>query len=56
LVLEEWRLIAYGFLFVLIMVFRPQGLLGYVDMNFNFLKTGWNKLTNGRVQRRKAAH
>jgi branched-chain amino acid transport system permease protein len=43
-VLEEWRLIAYGFLFVLIMVFRPQGLLGYVEMNFNFLKAGWNRL------------
>jgi branched-chain amino acid transport system permease protein len=56
LVLEEWRLIAYGFLFVLIMVFRPQGLLGYVEMNFNFIKAGWHKLTADKVHRRKAAH
>jgi branched-chain amino acid transport system permease protein len=53
LVLEEWRLIAYGFLFVLIMVFRPQGLLGYVEMNFNFVRTGWNKLVAGKSNRRR---
>jgi branched-chain amino acid transport system permease protein len=56
LVLEEWRLIAYGFLFVLIMVFRPQGLLGYFEMNFNFIKTGWNKLFAGKTIRRKVVH
>jgi branched-chain amino acid transport system permease protein len=56
LVLEEWRLIAYGFLFVLIMVFRPQGLLGYVEMNFNFLKAGWKKLLNGKAYPRKVVH
>ena len=56
LVLEEWRLIAYGFLFVLVMVFRPQGLLGYFEMNFNFLKTGWNKLIVGRTSHRKAVN
>ena len=55
LVLEEWRLIAYGFLFVLIMVFRPQGLLGYVEMNFNFVKAAWRKLMARRVHPGKAA-
>lgn len=44
LFLEEWRLIAYGFLFVLVMVFRPQGLLGYVEMNFSFVNALWGKL------------
>jgi branched-chain amino acid transport system permease protein len=44
LVFSEWRLIIYGFLFVIIMVFRPQGLLGYVEMNFNFARAWWNKL------------
>ncbi len=33
----EWRLIIYGALFVIIMVFRPQGLLGYTEMNFAFV-------------------
>lgn len=55
LVLEEWRLIAYGFLFVLIMVFRPQGLLGYVEMNFNFVKAAWRKLMGRRVPPGKVA-
>jgi branched-chain amino acid transport system permease protein len=53
LVLEEWRLIAYGFLFVLIMVFRPQGLLGYVEMNFDFVKVHWNKFMSHRANGRK---
>jgi branched-chain amino acid transport system permease protein len=45
LVFSEWRLIIYGTLFVVVMTFRPQGLLGYVEMNFRFLEVWWNKLT-----------
>jgi branched-chain amino acid transport system permease protein len=44
LVFSEWRLILYGFLFVIMMIFRPQGLLGYVEMNFNFVRVLWNRL------------
>jgi branched-chain amino acid transport system permease protein len=33
-VFADWRLIIYGLLFVIIMLFRPQGLLGYTEMNF----------------------
>jgi branched-chain amino acid transport system permease protein len=40
----EYRLILYGFLFVVVMIFRPQGLLGYVEMNLNFARVWWNKL------------
>jgi len=43
--LAEWRLILYGFLFVIVMIFRPQGLLGYVEMNLNFVRVLWNKLS-----------
>lgn len=43
-VFAEWRLILYGLLFVIVMLFRPQGLLGYVEMNFNFLRVWWDKL------------
>ncbi len=42
--LAEWRLILYGLLFVVVMIFRPQGLLGYVEMNFNFARALWNKM------------
>jgi len=44
-VFNEWRLILYGLLFVVVMLFRPQGLLGYVEMNLNFLRVWWKKLT-----------
>jgi branched-chain amino acid transport system permease protein len=56
LVFESWRLIAYGFLFVLVMVFRPQGLLGYVEMNLNFIKVGWKKMTATKTPHGKAVH
>jgi hypothetical protein len=26
------------------MIFRPQGLLGYVEMNFQFARVWWKKL------------
>jgi branched-chain amino acid transport system permease protein len=42
--LAEWRLIIYGFLFVIVMIFRPQGLLGYVEMNFMFIRVLMNKI------------
>lgn len=42
----EWRLIIYGFLFVIVMIFRPQGLLGYVEMNFNFVQRWWNSISH----------
>jgi branched-chain amino acid transport system permease protein len=40
----EWRLIIYGFLFVIVMIFRPQGLLGYVQMNLTFMSVLWKKI------------
>lgn len=40
----EWRLVVYGFLFIVVMVFRPQGLLGYTEMNFAFLRVWFNRL------------
>jgi branched-chain amino acid transport system permease protein len=36
--LLNWRLVIYGLLFVVIMVFRPQGLLGYREMNLKWLR------------------
>ncbi|RPH58595.1 MAG: branched-chain amino acid ABC transporter permease [Chloroflexi bacterium] len=49
LVLSDYRLVLYGFLFVVVMIFRPQGLLGYVEMNFNFVGVWWNKLTRKKT-------
>jgi len=39
----EWRLVVYGFLFIIVMVFRPQGLLGYTEMNFAFLRAWYSR-------------
>ena len=32
-----YRFIVYGLLFVVVMVFRPQGLFGYVQMNSHWI-------------------
>jgi len=50
----EWRLVVYGLLFVLVMVFRPQGLLGYTEMNFTFLRVWLTSLIR-RFGRKSAA-
>ncbi len=50
----EWRLVIYGLLFVGVMVFRPQGLLGYTEMNFAFARVWWGRFLQ-RLGRRKAA-
>lgn len=48
---SEWRLVIYGLLFVTMMVFRPQGLLGYTEMNFTFLRV-WLSRKFGRFSRK----
>ena len=35
----DYRLIIYGLFFVIVMVFRPQGLLGHYNMHFGFLRS-----------------
>ena len=35
-----WRLVAYGFLLVAIMVFRPQGLFGYRELSLESFRRG----------------
>jgi branched-chain amino acid transport system permease protein len=48
--LLNWRLVIYGLLFVVIMVFRPQGLLGYKEMNLK-----WLRKLHARIARRPRA-
>lgn len=40
----EWRLVLYGLLFVIIMIFRPQGLLGYTEMNLTVTRLWLRKM------------
>jgi branched-chain amino acid transport system permease protein len=37
-----WRLVAYGLILVLIMIFRPQGLMGYKELNMDMIR-GWGR-------------
>ena len=41
-----WRLVAYGLLVVIIMVVRPEGLLGSWELSIANLKAIWNNLFN----------
>lgn len=43
-VASMWRLVAYGFLLVAIMVFRPQGLFGHQEISWNTWKNLWKRL------------
>jgi len=45
--LYVWRLVIYGLLFVIIMIFRPQGLLGYRDISWASLKRFAGRLGGG---------
>lgn len=39
----DYRLIVYGLFFVIVMVFRPNGLMGHFNMNFDFLRQLWRR-------------
>ena len=42
--LMDWRLVIYGILFVVVMVYRPQGMLGYREMSFKWLWAAFRRL------------
>lgn len=42
-VASMWRLVAYGFLLVAIMVFRPQGLFGYKEISLSSIRRLFRK-------------
>jgi branched-chain amino acid transport system permease protein len=42
-----WRLAAYGLLLVLIMIFRPQGLLGYRELSFSYVRDFFARFRKG---------
>jgi branched-chain amino acid transport system permease protein len=42
-----WRLVAYGLMLVLIMVFRPQGLMGYQELSLDLVKSWYRRIWKG---------
>jgi len=43
-VISTWRLVIYGVLIVIIMLVKPEGLLGYKELNFRWVKPAIAKL------------
>ncbi|MGB9840852.1 branched-chain amino acid ABC transporter permease [Thermovenabulum sp.] len=37
-VANMWRLVAYGLILILIMIYRPSGIMGYKEFSFEFLR------------------
>lgn len=52
---SEYRMLLYGALLVLMMIFRPHGLLGGVDIN-KFFKRTFNRLMPGEKPEKKNDH
>lgn len=44
----EWRMVFYGLFFVIIMLFKPEGLLGYREISLKGLKKVLTKVVEGR--------
>ena len=42
-----WRLVAYGLLLVLIMIFRPQGLMGYRELSVDMVRGWYRRVLKG---------
>lgn len=52
-VFSQWRFVIYGLLFVCIMLFKPEGLLGYREFSFKGIVT-WCRELPGRFQKKQA--
>ena len=50
----QWRLVVYGAAVILIMVARPQGIMGGKEINFRWLKKMFNKGKGGGTSEQQA--
>lgn len=46
-VADIWRLVAYGLLLVLIMIFRPRGLMGYREISLGMVRGWYRRVVKG---------
>lgn len=51
--LAVWRLVFYGLAFILIMLFRPDGLFGYREISFKWVGRLYHKIKAGIGERQK---
>ncbi|HHX24879.1 MAG: branched-chain amino acid ABC transporter permease [Tepidanaerobacteraceae bacterium] len=47
-VANMWRLVAYGLILVLIMIFRPSGILGYHELSFEWICSLFKRKTRNK--------
>lgn len=52
-VISTWRLVIYGVLIVIIMLVKPEGLLGYREINFRWVKPFCSKLKSEFAKKNK---
>ncbi|GLI51848.1 branched-chain amino acid ABC transporter permease [Tepidanaerobacter syntrophicus] len=52
-VANMWRLVAYGLILVLIMIFRPSGIMGYHELSFASIRRIFVKEHAGKSPRRE---
>jgi len=50
---EQWRMVLYGFLVVLVILFRPSGLMGTRELTLQDIKN-FPKWIKSKLQRKKA--
>lgn len=43
---QEWRMVLYGFLVVMVILFRPAGLMGTRELTVSDLRYAWRKFTD----------
>ncbi len=44
---QEWRMVIYGLIVVLIVVFKPTGLMGYREFSLKWIKPLASRIRNG---------
>lgn len=48
-VANMWRLVAYGLILILIMIYRPSGIMGYHELSFEWIRNLFNKKTESKT-------
>ncbi|NPV69794.1 MAG: branched-chain amino acid ABC transporter permease [Firmicutes bacterium] len=47
-VVSDWRLVVYGLAVIVVIINRPQGLMGYRELTLQSIRQFWSRLTTGR--------
>jgi len=49
LAFDKWRMVVYSLVLIMVMIFKPSGLMGTYDFSLSrLLEKGWNRLATGK--------